>query len=134
LPDGSYESKVEIIQPLQRAGDYVVLLFVALVSAELSVLIVSTRRSQGGHDVPLDKLHQRFPRTQRAIRHAAPIADMTLMFDNSRTPGKAFALVRAQRRQQVLFDCRDERYSAAAELRTIATHWIDKVAGKLPDK
>jgi hypothetical protein len=55
------------------------------------------RKEQGGHSVPLDKLQSRFPRTQLAVGHAAPLADMTLMFDNSRSSEKAFALVRAQR-------------------------------------
>ena len=132
LPDGSYESKVDIIKDLQRAGYYVVLLFVGLTSVELSILRVATRRSQGGHDVPLDRLQRRFPRTRRAIGHAAPVADMTLMFDNSRSPEKAFALVRAQRQKQILFDCRDERYSVPPELRAVARLWLDKVVGKLP--
>jgi hypothetical protein len=36
--------------------------------------------------VPLNKLNNRFPRTQRATGFAAPIADMALAFDDSRTP------------------------------------------------
>ena len=123
-----YESKIDDILKLQSAGYFVVLLFVGLSSNGLSVLRVATRRAQGGHDVPLPKLLSRFPRTQRAIGLAAPVADMTLMFDNSRTPGKAFALVRAQKRKKLLFDCRDRNYHVDRELRGIASLWLDKVA------
>jgi predicted ABC-type ATPase len=82
--DGSYTSKEELIVTLQKAGYAVALLFVGLASSELSILRVATRKALGGHDVPEEKLRQRFPRTQEAIRLAAPVADMTLMFDNSR--------------------------------------------------
>jgi predicted ABC-type ATPase len=129
LPDGRLESKADIIKTLQAAGYYVVLLFVGLSSAQLSVLRVETRKEQGGHGVPLNKLNSRFPRTQRAIGYAAPMADMTLMFDNSRTPDKAFALVRAQRGKRVLFDCRDRQYILDRSLRAVARPWLDKVTG-----
>lgn len=130
LPDGRFESKIDLIKGLQAAGYFVVLLFVGLVSAELSIMRVDTRRKQGGHGVPLTRLQRRFPRTQRAIGHAAPIADMTLMFENSRSAGKAFALVRAQRGTRVLFDVRDPSYRVPRELRTVARVWLDKVAGE----
>lgn len=129
LPDGTYESKVDIIKDLQSAGYYVVLLFVGLVSSELSILRVATRFSQGGHNVPRGKLKTRFPRTQRAVGQAAPVADMTLMFDNSRGIKKAFALVRAQQRVQVLFDCRDLDYRVPDDLRAVAGVWLRQVVG-----
>ena len=53
--------------------------------SDISVFRVLTRQQQGGHGVPLEKLQYRFPRTQAAIGHASTLADMTLMFDNSRT-------------------------------------------------
>ncbi len=129
LPDGRYESKADIITTLQAAGYFVVLLFVGLSSAQLSVLRVETRKEQGGHGVPLNKLIARFPRTQRAIGLAAPMADMTLMFDNSRTADKAFALVRVQKAKRVLFDCRDPQYILDRSLRAAARPWLEKVAG-----
>lgn len=104
---------------MQDAGYFVVLLFVSLTSPGISVLRVQTRKQQGGHGVPLDKLMERFPRTQAAVGHAAPRADMTLMFDNSRTPDKAFALVRAQQGNVVMFDARDAGYDVDPELRAV---------------
>lgn len=129
--DGSIESKAEIIATLQAAQYMVVLLFFGLASAELSQLRVETRKEQGGHGVPLQKLQQRFPRTQRAVGHAAPLADLTLMFDNSRSPEDAFALVRAQRGHEVLFDCRDRRYRIEDELRAVSSSWLERVVGQL---
>jgi predicted ABC-type ATPase len=129
--DGTFESKADLIRMLQQAGYFVVLLFVGLSSVDLSILRVATRKKLGGHDVPLNRLLARFPRTQHAVGYAAPLADMTIMFDNSRSLTKAFELVRAQRRQEVLYDCRDGTYGVTRELRPIATLWLDKVVGPL---
>ena len=126
---GGYESKADDIAVLQSAGYFVVLLFVGLATVDLSILRVETRKEQGGHGVPLDKLKSRFPRTQLAVGHATPLADMTLMFDNSRSSEKAFSLVRAQQKNRVLFDCRDPRYSVEDELRAISDTWLARVVG-----
>jgi len=126
--DGTYHSKADTIVALQKAGYFVVLVFVGLASAELSILRVNTRRLQGGHDVPEEKLRQRFPRTQEAIRLAAPLADMTFMFDNSRAIDKAFSLVRVQTKATVLYDCRDAAFSQEQELLDVANIWLSKVA------
>lgn len=129
--NGRHRSKADDIRAMQKAGYFVVLVFVGLTSPDLSVLRVQTRKRQGGHDVPLDKLLDRFPRTQAAIGHAAPIADMTIMFDNSRSTDKAFALVRAQIKRRVLFDARDLALDIAPELRSVATPWLDAIVGPL---
>lgn len=126
--DGTYSSKEEIIRALQAAGYAVVLLFVGLASAELSILRVATRRLQGGHDVPEDKLRQRFPRTQEAIRLAAPLADMVLMFDNSRSIEKAFTLVRVQAKTSVIYDCRKREFGEDDELIQVASTWLSMTA------
>jgi predicted ABC-type ATPase len=132
-PDGSYTSKEKLIVTLQAAGYAVALLFVGLASAELSILRVATRKALGGHDVPEDKLRQRFPRTQEAIRLAAPVADMTLMFDNSRDIQNAFTLVRVQTRNRVVYDCRQRAFGETEELVNVASVWLSLVAPKAPE-
>lgn len=126
--DGTYESKQELIETLQKAGYSVALLFVGLATAALSGLRVETRRTQGGHDVPRKKLMKRFPRTREAIRLAAPVADMTLMFDNSRAVEKAFTLARVQTGNDVIYDCRDRRHGEEDALVDVASIWLNKVA------
>jgi predicted ABC-type ATPase len=106
----------------------VILLFVGLATPELSILRVDTRKSQGGHAVPEAKLRSRYPRTQQAISMAAQIADMTLMFDNSRSLEQAFSLVRAQRKQTILYDCRDTMFGRDENLLKVAELWLSKVA------
>lgn len=126
--DGTVGSKIDTIVELQRNGYFVVLFFVGLTSAAMSIARVSTRKSQGGHDVPIGKLTERFPRTQQAIGAASKVADMTLMFDNSRGQAQAFTLVRAQRRETELYDCRDAAYGRDADLMRSAERWLGVVA------
>lgn len=127
--DGTVESKVAIIKNLQSAGYYVVLIFVGLYSVELSIARVSTRKAQGGHSVDVQKLKNRFPRTQKAVGHAAPIADMAIMFDNSFGPDLAFRLVRVQNGTKVRYDCRDPSAKSNSKLVAVANNWLTKICG-----
>lgn len=127
-PDGTVKSKADMIPKLQANGYRVVLLFVGLSISELSVLRVATRRTQGGHAVPEDKLCSRFPRTQQAIGLASRIANLTLMFDNSRDLANAFTLARIQRQSEIIYDCRNPNQNDDAALVEAAGGWLAKVA------
>lgn len=129
LPDGTFQSKIDVITSLQAKGYFVVMIFVGLATVDVSILRVKTRVQKGGHSVEMAKLFQRFPRTQRAVGRAAPIADITIMFDNSLDLARAFELVRIQQKEQVLYDCRDPAYAADKDLRIMADMWLDKVCG-----
>ena len=129
---GGFSSKTDDIERIQKAGYVVIVLFVGLSNVELSLLRVKTRHSLGGHDVPKQKLIERFPRTQAAIGHASTVADMTLMFDNSRNQQKAFAMVRAQTSQEVLFDARDPHFDVPEDLRNLSSIWLNQVTGPYP--
>jgi hypothetical protein len=59
---------------------------------------------------------------------ASTVADMTLMFDNSRSVRDAFSLVRAQRKGTVLYDCREPQFKQDAELIEVAELWLSRVA------
>jgi predicted ABC-type ATPase len=103
-PDGTTESKITLIEQMQKEGYFVLLCFVGLSSPALSIMRVRTRVLSGGHDVPIQKLQDRFPRTQQAIRHASAIADATILLDNSFDQKNAFAVCRVQLRNEAVFD------------------------------
>ncbi|SFT50649.1 toxin [Paraburkholderia aspalathi] len=127
LPDGEYESKIGLILNLQAAGYFVMLLFVGLSSAALSLGRVSTRVAAGGHNVASDKILARFPRTQRAIGAALTIADAAVLVDNSRALSQAFTPCYARTRTDLLFDIRTD--GAAPQQ---ITAWLDIVAPQTP--
>ncbi len=105
-PDGTVHSKLDLIRDMQNAGYFVLLFFVGLTNVELSILRVQTRVAENGHGVELDRLLRRFPKTQRAIREAAKIADATIFTDNSRDLKQAFTVCRVQLTDKALFDLR----------------------------
>ena len=50
-PDGRPLSKIDLIRDMQNAGYFVLLFFVGLANADLSVLRVMSRREAGGHTI-----------------------------------------------------------------------------------
>ncbi|MBP0624907.1 zeta toxin family protein [Cupriavidus sp. LEh25] len=72
---------------LQRgvaAGYHVVMLFVGLNDVELAQQRVHRRVEIGGHDVPSDVQHTRFPRVFANAQKALQIVPLAAFFDNSR--------------------------------------------------
>jgi predicted ABC-type ATPase len=80
----SHPSKLKLIEDAQLAGFRVVLYHVNLRSPELSVKRVAHRFNEGGHDVPEDKIRDRFERNPALIRQAVLRADRAFIYDNSR--------------------------------------------------
>lgn len=122
-PDGTIRSKIDLIDELQAAGYFVLLVFVGLTNVAASIARVQNRVAQHGHDVPRDRLLKRFPKTQRAVAAASQVADATILTDNSRTPAEAFTLCRIQLREEELFDLRD-----ASDVPPAILRWLEKLA------
>jgi predicted ABC-type ATPase len=80
--------KLAFLTAAAEAGYNVVLCFIGLTGPDLSEERVAMRVSQGGHDVPADKLIARFPRTLSNLRRAIHALPHVCVFDNSdlRTP------------------------------------------------
>jgi predicted ABC-type ATPase len=108
LPDGTTESKIDLIKDMQTAGYFVLLVFVGLTDVNLSILRVQTRVAEKGHSVETGRLLTRFPRTQNAISQASKVADASIFVDNSRDKKLAFTVCRTQLADKALFDLRDQ--------------------------
>lgn len=80
----SHESRIELIREARKAGFTVYLIAVCVESPALAEIRVQQRVVRHGHDVPSDKIQQRYPRTLRNLVQAAGVSDCTLIFDNSR--------------------------------------------------
>lgn len=127
-PDGRVESKLDMIRQMQAAGYFVVLIFVGLSSAQLSIGRVATRVALGGHAVGEDKLLARFPRTQKAIDHALEACDAALLTDNSRSQKEAFTVCRVQLGPEVVYDLRGGVRPVPPEI----SRWLGFVAPRMP--
>ena len=79
----SHPSKLALIRDAQAAGFRVVVYHINVRRPELSVSRVAQRVDEGGHDVPEDKIRERFERNQPLIREAVLLADHAFVYDNS---------------------------------------------------
>lgn len=76
-------AKVEFLSGLVKRGYTVVLCFVGLNSAETSDERVAMRVLQGGHDVPPDKVSERYPRSLANLKRAIDVLPVVWVYDNS---------------------------------------------------
>jgi predicted ABC-type ATPase len=79
----SHESKIDFMARARLAGYQVLLVFVGLADPELCVRRVSQRVLAGGHDVPRQKIVDRYLRVMSLLPRAIATADRALIFDNS---------------------------------------------------
>jgi len=74
--------KLAFLKEAAQAGYTVVLCFIGISSPKVSETRVAMRVSQGGHDVPSDKLRARYPRTLANLWKAVRELPHVLIFDN----------------------------------------------------
>ena len=96
--------KLKFMKEAAASGYAVVLCFIGLDDTELSEERVAMRVSQGGHDVPTEKLKSRFPRTIANLKAAIRALPLVYVFDNSglRRPFRKVALFRNGRPEEKL--------------------------------
>lgn len=75
--------KVSFLKNSAESGYGVVLVFIGLSDSSASEERVAMRVSQGGHDVPVEKLIARFPRSIANLKRAIRELPLVLIFDNS---------------------------------------------------
>jgi predicted ABC-type ATPase len=80
----SHPSKLDVITEAQASGYMVIVMHVGVDDPALSVARVRARTAEGGHDVPEQKIRERYLRGQPLIRQAVLRTDRGMVFDNSR--------------------------------------------------
>ncbi|MFH1920285.1 MAG: zeta toxin family protein [Planctomycetota bacterium] len=74
--------KLTFLKQAAKAGYTVILCFIGIAGPEMSEQRVAMRISQGGHDVPSEKIKARFPRTMSNLAAAIRELPHVLVFDN----------------------------------------------------
>jgi predicted ABC-type ATPase len=95
--------KVASMARWQAKGHTVVMCFIGLSDTRISDTRVAMRVSQGGHDVPTDKIKSRFPRTLENLKRAIDSVEHVLVYDNSdlRAPYRQLARFEAGKAVQL---------------------------------
>lgn len=79
----SHPSKIDFFARARDAGYRTYLYFIATESPHLNVYRVKTRTTLGGHDVPEDKIKERYTRCLHLVGQALSSAYRAFLFDNS---------------------------------------------------
>ena len=75
--------KISFLQRAAGAGYNVILCFIGISDPAMSEERVTMRVTQGGHDVPVEKLAARFPRTLGNLRKSIRTLPHVFVFDNN---------------------------------------------------
>ena len=75
--------KVDFLRQAEEAGYFVLLIFIGIAHPSLSADRVAMRASQGGHDVPAQKLEERYPRTLANLQRALADLANVWVYDHS---------------------------------------------------
>ena len=79
----SHPSKVELLKLAQAVGFRTYLYFVATDKPEINLERIQSRVQNGGHDVPADKVIERYSRSLANAAKALPYLNRAFFFDNS---------------------------------------------------
>ena len=77
------QDKVGFMDEARRRGYLVLLIAVGLESIEKSKARVANRHAKGGHNVPEDKIEDRYERVLLNFAHGARVATLAIFIDNS---------------------------------------------------
>ena len=79
----SHPSKIDFVAEAKALGYEIILVFIHLDDSALNQARVAQRVSEGGHDVPADKVINRIPRTLRNIQKVLPLCDRVYVLGNA---------------------------------------------------
>lgn len=79
----SHPSKIDFVAEAKSLGYETILVYIHLQTTELNLARIAQRVSEGGHDVPAEKVVTRIPRTVQNIRDVLPLVDVAKFYDNS---------------------------------------------------
>ena len=99
----SHVSKIDFVANARAQGYEIILVYIHLDTSELNEARVYQRVTEGGHHVPVDKIHSRIPRTMQHIGAVLPLVNEARLLDNSYrdNPFQQIAWVKRGRRQWI---------------------------------
>ena len=82
----STERNILFLKRAKEAGYFIESVFVLTNSSEVNVQRVQSRVAEGGHDVPIDKIHSRYRKSLGLLKTLAEMSDECEVYDNTEIP------------------------------------------------
>jgi predicted ABC-type ATPase len=79
----SHPAKIEDMRQAKELGYRLEVIFVCTNDPEINIERVRLRVNQGGHDVPVSKIRERYDRSLSLLPQALELADRAYLYDNS---------------------------------------------------
>tara|TARA_R110002094_G_scaffold138048_3_gene129503 strand:+ start:1644 stop:2237 length:594 start_codon:yes stop_codon:yes gene_type:complete len=79
----SHRSKIDFVAEAKALGYEINLVFIHLESADLNIARISERVTEGGHNVPCEKVIARIERALVHVCQAIALCDVVMVLDNS---------------------------------------------------
>ncbi|SPL69581.1 zeta toxin [Acinetobacter stercoris] len=106
----SHESKIEFLKKAQEQGFRVYLYYVATVDPIINIGRVKYRVESGGHDVPEQKIRDRYDRSMNLLMSAIDVSNRAYLFDNSKDGEKASFLAEIENAEILKINPSVERF------------------------
>ena len=92
----SHPSKIDFVAQAKVLGYEIILVFIHLDTVSLNQARVAQRISEGGHNVPDEKVASRIPKLLQNIKKTLPLCDQVRILNNSRidSPFQQLAVIR----------------------------------------
>lgn len=79
----SHPSRIDFVADARAQGYNITLIYIHLSLVDLNLARVQQRVTEGGHDVPPDRIATRIPRTMRHVATAITLSNRAHLLDNS---------------------------------------------------
>ncbi len=98
----SHPSKIDFVAQAKTLGYEIILVFIHLDTVSLNQARVAQRLSEGGHNVPDEKVASRIPRLLQNIKNTLPLCDQVRILNNSKidSPFEQVAVIRNGQKMQ----------------------------------
>ena len=92
----SHPSKIDFVAQAKVLGYEIIMVFIHLDTVSLNQARIAQRTSEGGHNVPDEKVASRIPRLLQNIKKTLPLCDQVYILNNSRidSPFQQVAVIR----------------------------------------
>ena len=92
----SHPSKIDFVAQAKVLGYEIIMVFIHLDTVSLNQARIAQRMSEGGHNVPDEKVASRIPRLLQNIKKTLPLCDQVYILNNSRidSPFQQVAVIR----------------------------------------
>lgn len=101
----STNRNINLLQRAKEKGYFIRCYYVLTVDPEINVHRVRARVSEGGHDVPYEKIVERYDRALNLVKDVVAVSDVCHIYDNSEeTPFRIFKKRKEEYYYQECFD------------------------------